>query len=173
MEKIDKIKFKEKATPDDKMARKGALMIEAEKNGQTFQVIGTHLNAGGPIEVRHSQVTQIREELLDVYKKDSVPQFICGDMNMRMTSDSYPFMLEKYDATDGPIEVSEAMRTTCFDKENRLWRDDVIIDFIFYRANQIEPESIIRSSPCFRNQWNKKGDEWLSDHPPMVIEVKF
>ena len=92
---------------------------------------------------------------------------------MKMNSDNYAFMLSEFDAINGPLEVSEAMRTTCFDKENRLWRDDVIIDFIFYRANAVVPDSIVRSVPCFRNQWNKKGDEWLSDHPPMVIEVKF
>lgn len=172
IQKIDNIKFKEKATADDKMARKGALMIEGEKNGQKFQVIGTHLNAGGPIEVRHSQVTQIREELLEPYKEENVPQFICGDMNMRKESDNYAFMLETYDAVDGELAVSEAMRTTCFDKKNRLFRDDVI-DFIFYRANGVVPERIERSVPCFRQQWNKKGDEWLSDHPPMVIEVDF
>ncbi|MEZ5024814.1 MAG: hypothetical protein R2728_16440 [Chitinophagales bacterium] len=51
------------------MARKGALMIEGEKNGQKFQVIGTHLNAGGPIEVRHSQVTQIRRITRSLYEK--------------------------------------------------------------------------------------------------------
>ncbi|MEZ5008809.1 MAG: endonuclease/exonuclease/phosphatase family protein [Chitinophagales bacterium] len=172
VKKVDNIKFREKATADDKMARKGALMIEGEKNGQKFQVIGTHLNAGGPIEVRHSQVTQIREELLDPYMKKGVPQFICGDMNMRKESDNYDFMLKTYDAVDGALEVSEAMRTTCFDKNDRLFRDDVI-DFIFYRANGVKPVSIQRSVPCFQQQWNKKGEEWLSDHPPMVIEVDF
>jgi endonuclease/exonuclease/phosphatase family metal-dependent hydrolase len=173
IDKVDKIKFKEKATPDDKMARKGALMVQGEKNGQAFQIIGTHLNAGGPIEVRHSQVTQIKEELLNEYYQDSIPQIICGDMNMRMESDNYPFMLKTFDAEDGPLQVSEAMRTTCFDKENRLWRDDVIIDFIFYRANLVTPDSIVRRVPCFQNKWNKKGDTWLSDHPPMEIEIKF
>lgn len=172
IDKIDKIKFKEKATPDDKMARKGALMVEGEKNGQKFQVIGTHLNAGGPIAVRHSQVTQIREELLDPYKEENVPQLICGDMNMHKESDNYQFMLDTYDAVDGELEVSEAMRTTCFDKQNRLFRDDVI-DFIFYRANGVEPTSIQRSVPCIRQKWNKKGEEWLSDHPPMAIEIQF
>ena len=115
---------------------------------------------------------QIREELLDVYHVDSIPQIICGDMNMRKESDNYPFMLETYDAIDGDLEVSEAMRTTCFDKKNRLFRDDVI-DFVFYRANNVFPESIIRRVPCYRSKWNKKGDEWLSDHPPMEIEIKF
>ncbi|MEZ5024815.1 MAG: hypothetical protein R2728_16445 [Chitinophagales bacterium] len=61
-------------------------------------------------------------------KKD-VPQFICGDMNMRKESDNYDFMPKTYDAVDGALEVSEAMRTTCFDKNDRLFRDDVI-DFI-------------------------------------------
>ena len=172
IEKVDKIKFKEKATADDKMARKGALMIEGEKNGQSFQVVGTHLNAGGPIKVRHSQVKQIRAELLDPYQKENVPQIIGGDMNMRKESDNYPFMLKTYDAVNGPLEVSEEVRTTCFDKKGRLFRDNVI-DFIFYRANGKEPQNIKRWVPCYRNVWNKKGEMWLSDHPAMAIEINF
>lgn len=172
MEKIDVIKFREKATADDKMARKGALMVEAEKNGVTFQVIGTHLNAGGPIEVRHSQVQQIRDELLDVYHKESVPQIICGDMNMGKESDNYPFMLKTYDAIDGPMDVEPSMRTTCFDKQGRLFDDDVI-DFVFYRANGTTPRYVQRHVPCYRQKWNKKGEEWLSDHPPIAIDIVF
>jgi len=172
IEKVDKVKFKEKATSDDKMARKGALMVEGEKNGHRFQVVGTHLNAGGPIEVRHSQVKQIRDELLIPYQETGVPQIIGGDMNMRKESDNYPFMLKTYDAVDGELEVSEAMRNGCPEKNNRPFRDDVI-DFIFYRGNDKHPKSVIRRVPCFSNEWNKDGDEWLSDHPPMEIELKF
>ena len=172
IEKIDKVKFKEKATSDDKMARKGALMVEGEKNGHRIQVVGTHLNAGGPIEVRHSQVKQIRDELLLPYQTDGVPQIIGGDMNMRKESENYPFMLETYDAVDGPLEVEAAMRTTCFDKRGRLFRDDVI-DFLFYRANGKDPKSVKRIVPCYTSKWNKEGDTWLSDHPPMVIELTY
>ena len=172
IKKVDKVKFREKATSDDKMARKGALMVEGEKNGHRFQVIGTHLNAGGPIEVRHSQVRQIREELLLPYQTEGVPQIIGGDMNMRKESDNYPFMLETYDAVDGPLKVSEAMRNGCPEKNDRPYNDDVI-DFIFYRSNGKEPRQVIRGVPCFSNKWNKKGDEWLSDHPPMEIELTY
>lgn len=172
IEKVDRIKFREKATADDKMARKGALMIEGEKNGHSFQVIGTHLNAGGPIEVRHSQVTQIRDELLNPYQREDVPQIICGDMNMRKESANYPFMLKTYDAIDGPLVVDPAMRTSCYDKKGRLFRDDVI-DFIFYRANGKAADESIRRVPCISAVWNKCGDSWLSDHPPMEIELKY
>jgi len=172
IKKVDKVKFKEKATSDDKMARKGALMVEGEKNGHRFQIVGTHLNAGGPIKVRHSQVQQIRDELLIPYQKEGVPQIIGGDMNMRKQSDNYPFMLKTYDAEDGHLEVSEAMRNGCPEKNNRSFRDDVI-DFIFYRSNNKEPRQVIRRVPCFSNQWNKDGDDWLSDHPPMEIELKY
>ena len=44
IKKVGTVKFREKATSDDKMARKGALMVEFQKNNHTFQVIGTHLN---------------------------------------------------------------------------------------------------------------------------------
>lgn len=172
IEKIDRIKFHEKATSDDKLARKGALMVEGTIDGQPFQVVGTHLNAGGPIEVRHHQVEQIRNELLEPYARDSVPQIICGDMNMRKESENYPFMLETYDAVDGPLVVSEAMRTDCYDKKDRLFNDDVI-DFIFYRANGIKPAALQRSVPCYRSQWGCDGEAWLSDHPPMAIEIRF
>jgi hypothetical protein len=93
-------------------------------------------------------------------------------MNMHMQSDNYAFMLETYDAVNGPLDVSDAMRTTCFDKKDRLFRDDVI-DFIFYRANGKQPAAIQRSVPCYRKVWNKKGEAWLSDHPPMAVEITF
>lgn len=172
IEKLDRVKFNEKATADDKMARKGALLVEGAKEGHRFQVIGTHLNAGGPMDVRHSQVTQIRTELLLPYQREGVPQIIGGDMNMRKESDNYAFMLDTYDAEDGPLEVSEAMRTDCYDKKGRLFRDDVI-DFIFLRNNGKEPKMVRRSVPCYRGVWNKKGDAWLSDHPPMAIELIY
>ena len=172
VEKVDKVKFREKATSDDKMARKGALMVEGEKNGHRFQVVGTHLNAGGPMEVRHSQVRQIRDELLLPYEETGIPQIIGGDMNMRKESDNYPFMLETYDAVDGPLEVEESMRVDCFDKKGRLFRDDVI-DFIFYRGNGKVPDSVRRWVPCYRSTWGKDGEAWLSDHPPMAIELIY
>lgn len=172
LEKLQAVKFRQKATPDDKMARKGALMVEGTKGSLTFQVTGTHLNAGGPIGVRHSQVEQIRDDLLVPHARSGVPQIIGGDMNMRKFSDNYAFMLETFNAKDGPLEVSPAMRTTCYDKHGRLFRDDVI-DFVFYKGNGLEPVHTIRRVPCFTGEWGRHGETWLSDHPPMEIELTF
>lgn len=93
-------------------------------------------------------------------------------MNMRKFSENYAFMLETFNAKDGPLEVSPAMRTTCYDKHGRLFRDDVI-DFVFYKGNGLEPVDTIRRVPCFTGEWGRRGETWLSDHPPMEIELTF
>ena len=46
------------------MAKKGALMVKLNKNGQEFYVVGTHLNAAGSDDYRICQLKQLKTELL-------------------------------------------------------------------------------------------------------------
>jgi endonuclease/exonuclease/phosphatase family metal-dependent hydrolase len=124
----------------DCFAKKGAGLYEGEWNGKPFQVLGTHLNAGGPVWIREEQFKQIRDDLLQPFQKLGVPQIICGDMNTRLTrTEAYNFMIETLDVIDVP--VSNQRKSTKPPKEGdektlyTTATDSVFIDYIFHRPN--------------------------------------
>lgn len=65
----------------DCLSGKGAYLLEFKKNGQPFQVVGTHTQSGGEHETARKQYRQIKEKLLDKYYKNGVPQILLGDLN--------------------------------------------------------------------------------------------
>jgi endonuclease/exonuclease/phosphatase family metal-dependent hydrolase len=85
-------------------SRKGALMVEVEKDGYTYQLIGTHLQAfDSPKkeEIRNKQLLQIKNELVDPYHVDGVPQLLCGDFNIHKRDVKlYTQMLKSLSACD-------------------------------------------------------------------------
>jgi endonuclease/exonuclease/phosphatase family metal-dependent hydrolase len=124
----------------DCFAKKGAGLYEGEWNGKPFQVLGTHLNAGGPVWIREEQFKQMRDDLLLPFQKLRVPQIICGDMNTRLTNtEAYNFMIETLDLIDVP--VSNQRKSTKPPKEGAektlytTATDSVFIDYIFHRPN--------------------------------------
>ncbi len=181
IEKLKQIKFKKTHGLDNKMARKGALMVQGEKDGQRFQVIGTHLNAGGPFFVKLSQVKQIREELMDRYRLFNVPQFICGDFNIhKKNPDDYARMMEILEAKDG--ELLGDIKFTCGLKrqvglkvqtgqcaEDRPVPD--VIDYIFVKPNNCKIESVERKVPQISSECPFNDD--LSDHQPVEGHIIF
>src|SRR5580692_1153635 len=82
----------------DWLACKGAILIQSEKNGFAFQLIGTHLQSDfggkGSQNIRKLQCEQIRKELMEPFMEDGVPQFLAGDFNtMHHESENYEQML--------------------------------------------------------------------------------
>jgi endonuclease/exonuclease/phosphatase family metal-dependent hydrolase len=172
MRYLAEIDFSECAGFDDCFARKGALLVETEWDGVTVQVLGTHLQAGGPHSIRHSQYDEIRA-LLDLHRKPGVPQLICGDMNTsHLDSANYVRMMTAMDAEDGPLifEHEETERGYKNDMHRGGFRNDRIIDYIFYRGNGLPADSIRRSMPVICERWNRRHED-LSDHFPVKIEV--
>jgi sphingomyelin phosphodiesterase len=172
IEKLGVTKFKQKAGFDNKMARKGALMVEMEKNGKKYHFVGTHLNAGGPIEVRRSQVVQIKE-LVEKHEMENVPVIIAGDFNINIKSDTYPFILETLGVEDGVL-TGERQCTTSGDNDYN--RDNPnkceVIDYIFYKGNGVDYEFIERSLPVIEYPF-KEGRKSLADHEPVEMYIKF
>ena len=171
IKKVETICFKERWGLDNRMARKGALMIEGEKNGQPFQIIGTHLNAGGPPEVRLSQVRAIRDELILPYKKENVPQIICGDFNIDKTTNTYDEMMKILAAEDGNLEGTiKVTHGPSNDMSGGSYGG--IIDYIFYKNNGKETISTTRKVPKIQYQWHEKHKD-LADHNPVEMRIEW
>ena len=151
----------------DCIAKKGAGLWEGEWNGKRFQVLGTHLNAGGPQWIRKEQYLQMSEELLEPYSKMGVPQFLCGDMNTHKEKlIDYTLMLEMLDAEDTPT-FSEQVNTTVKDKS--------VIDYILLRPNGAAVQILDKNIQRFnaKSEVIDRLGGTLSDHLAVDITVKL
>ena len=139
-------------SPPRCFANKGALLVEGEFDGQKFQLLGTHIQAGGPDSIKQKQYEAIRV-LTDQYKEEGVPQILVGDFNKgKDNGDSYYKMLSTLDVKDYEPD-SEMKFTAGSDNDFRLGGDDRLIDFIFYRPNGLEPKKMIRNVRRFRSEY--------------------
>ncbi len=159
---------------DDCFARKGALMVELQFRGRPVQILGTHLQAGGPHHIRHSQYQEMRQ-LLDKHSRQGVPQLVCGDMNTRRSDvENYSIMMETLDAEDGPFEGERQF--TADGAWNDLCgggsRNRRVIDYIFVRDKSDLLQPVRRWIPVIRKQWSVVHDD-LSDHNPVAIEIDW
>tara|TARA_B110000459_G_scaffold39253_2_gene42466 strand:- start:1833 stop:2696 length:864 start_codon:yes stop_codon:yes gene_type:complete len=133
----------------DCFAKKGAILLEGTFQDKHFQVLGTHLNAGGPQWIRQEQYKQIRN-LLDDFTKLNVPQIICGDMNTSKESkENYIEMLEMMDVVDPPTTSAQKFTTA---------KNSSVIDYVFLKTNR----SSIRM--------NSKEVLWINPNKLAVIE---
>jgi endonuclease/exonuclease/phosphatase family metal-dependent hydrolase len=169
---LEEIDYVECAGFDDCFARKGALLLAGEFNGKAFQILGTHLQAGGSDAIRTSQFAEMRS-LLDRHKQAEVPQIIAGDMNTGHTDTAqYHEMLSILDAEDGPLTIS--LPTVKGGYPNDLHSNGVrsfrVIDFVFYRANGRPANKIEREMPHFQAPWSRKRKD-LSDHFPVAFSI--
>jgi endonuclease/exonuclease/phosphatase family metal-dependent hydrolase len=173
LKKLKQIKYKDCDGFTDCFAHKGALLVEGEWEGQKFQLLGTHIQAGGPYPVRQSQYEQIRG-LIDTYKQEGVPQLLAGDFNMGIDrGDPYYQMLKTLDVEEY-VPDSELKYTASTLNDIRGGDDDRLIDFIFYRPNGTQPKQLIRNvrrfatiQPCFKKYCD------LSDHFGVEAIIRF
>lgn len=178
LEEIGEIAYNDCET-DGCLARKGVLMVEGEHEGHRFQILGTH-NNGGP--VNDKQFIQLRDELLEPYKKEGVPQFICGDFNTKKGSpnNQWQTMINAFDADTSYIQHddrSEIHKQT-FVVEDVYTR---LPDFIFIRTNgctdlQVNRISTVSFGPTWVQGPSKKvfgQTVGYSDHYPVQISLQF
>lgn len=149
----------------DCFAKKGAMLLEGEVNGEKFQILGTHLNAGGPHWIRQEQYKQVRG-LLEDFNKLGVPQIVCGDMNTHKENEEhYLDMLEMLDVQDDETDSEQKFTTA----KNRS-----VIDYIFTRTNDsgiaLERKEVLWINP---NQIEviEKLHGNLSDH--LALKARF
>jgi endonuclease/exonuclease/phosphatase family metal-dependent hydrolase len=149
----------------DCLARKGSAIFEGERNGKTFQILGTHLNSTKEQHIRELQYEQLYEELLKPFEKPGVAQIICGDLNTKKSNlESYTSMLKKLDAIDIQTNSNQKMTTVT---------DKVEIDYILLRKNNAEINVESKHIKIFDAKVKviDKLAGTLSDH--LAVEVNF
>ena len=160
----------------DCWSRKGALLAEGEFHGQTFQILGTHLEAGGS---RERKVEQYREldSLFTHFRKDGVPQIACGDFNTKKFKDTtwYNQLVSILGMKDGQLLSEQKFTSDSYINDIKIQRGDKkkksVIDFIFYGSNGVEA-SVNRYVRMPRWQWSKHRKD-LSDHFAVEAQIKF
>ncbi len=171
MEMVKTIQFKDCATWDC-LARKGAMLLEGTWNGKTFQLMGTHLQADEYQDVRYKQMDEIYTDLLAPYRRNGVPQIVCGDMNTEAEiKERYCTMLDCFGAENG--EISGVEKCTYDGVNNDIAqsygvKDKTTYDYILLRNNGQKVNIIKRSVSIL-----KKGKKQLSDHYGIVCELNF
>lgn len=162
---LEDIRFTKCKGIPDCFARKGAMLLEGEHDGQRFQVLGTHLQSVGPQAIRQAQYDEMRA-LLDRHREEGVPQIVCGDMNTsKQNSDDYASMLRSLDVEDGPLDLQLEGQDNVFPNDLRTWGNGEfeVIDYVFYRPNKKQPKKVTRTMRSIRKPWCRKHKD-LSDH---------
>lgn len=134
----------------DCFAKKGAALLEGEFNGKTFQILGTHLNAGGPHWI-HQEQYKYMSQLLNDFKKLNVPQIVCGDMNTHKEETfNYENMLNMLDCEDIETNSKQVFTTA---------KDRSVIDYIMLRKNNSSIKAI------------NKEILWLKSKAPVIEKL--
>ena len=174
LRQLEEIKFTKCYGFADCFARKGALLLEGEHEGQTFQVLGTHLQSVGPQETRQAQYQDMRA-MLDRHQRPNVPQIVCGDMNTsKSKQQDYQEMLAALDVEDGPMEIQVEGKDEIYPNDMRSWGNGKfeVIDYVFYRSNSKPARQVTRKLCSIHKRWSKKHHD-LSDHFAVDFSVSW
>lgn len=158
----------------DCLANKGSLLVEVEHPKKKFQLLGTHMQAGGGPIIKANQHDEAGA-LLKKYKVKGIPQFAAGDFNThKVDTVLYPHLLKSLDAEDGEIyselKFSSDHLLNDMDSYNPNRRN--LIDFILMRSNGWQPHKAGRFIIAFEKQWSKKHKS-LSDHNAVVLKMNL
>lgn len=156
----------------DKLARKGAMLVEVEHPVKHFQLLGTHMEAGGSKELKATQYKEAGE-LLKRHEQNGVPQFACGDFNTkRVDTVLYPKLINCLQMEDGDIctelKCTSDHLLNDMDTYNPTRRN--LIDYVFFKANGVLPKTITRCVMQYEQRWSKKHKS-LSDHNAVVLRM--
>ncbi len=170
---LEKIKYDDCKGFADCAARKGALLLEVNDGKKTFQVFGTHMQAGGGRELKQKQIEQAAT-LMRQFRKPGIPQFACGDFNVHVNDTVlFPKLLADFEALSGPLS-SEQQFTSDHGLNDMKKRYNPnkrnTVDHILYKGNGIKPKFISREVRVYRHQWHKKHQD-LSDHYALLMKV--
>jgi endonuclease/exonuclease/phosphatase family metal-dependent hydrolase len=147
----------------DALARKGAMLLEGCWHGQPFQIVGTHLQADTPYDLRQKQLIQLKNQLLIPCEKEGVPQFICGDMNTCYKNcDEYKDMLTILEAEDEAFPDGNIGTSSSGE----------VIDYVLVSNHNPSILKIARNIMTITHQWSTQKN-WLSDHRAVEATIFF
>jgi endonuclease/exonuclease/phosphatase family metal-dependent hydrolase len=158
----------------DCMGNKGAMLIEVQHPAIKFQLLGTHIQAGGSRELKTSQYTEA-SALLKQHAVPGVPQFAAGDFNTHKSDTVlYPRLCEILRAEDG--DISSDLKYTTDHLLNDMGKPNPkkrsVIDYVFYIPNGVKFKSAERCVREFEQRWSTQHKD-LSDHNALVLTVKI
>lgn len=158
----------------DAKSNKGAVLMQADIQGNKFQVILTHMQSGKYDDIRRQQFEQIKKELIEKYANENTALFICGDLNTeRNNQKEYEFMLSCLGAIDGSNsgEFKDSYDGTSNRLAKKVWKEaSTNLDYILLKKNKAAIEVLYTKVKAFTRAWKKNMLD-LSDH--YAIECKF
>lgn len=157
---LDTITFKN-CKGADCLAKKGAILIELEKDRQVFQVLGTHLQSMDKDKHEAIRKTQRKHitTFLNKNKKVNVPQLLCGDFNT-----NYNNLNRRIDLLND-LEITKAYVPDEITWPHKFYKTkkthSATLDYIF-----IKPNNFIFSNAQTKvhNFYDNKRKLALSDH---------
>lgn len=165
----------DKGIEADRMAAKGCVLVELEKDGQAIQIAGTHLQAGGGgegNEIRAKQYEDIRM-LLNQHQKEQVPQILAGDMNTRKSDNSrYQLMLETLKMKDFSLDEEEPYTIDAKNSWKSLNHDPIQLDYILLASNGVK-QSIYQQKVLRPKRRHKGAIIDLADHYGVLAFLKW
>ncbi len=169
---LEKIKYNEcKGTPDCR-ARKGVILVEVNDGKRTYQIAGTHMQAGGGRAIKQSQIEQAGE-LMRQFRKEGVPQIFCGDFNVR-NNDTAMFSKLLKDCESDAGTLSGELQYTSDHKLNDMYDHNPdkrnTVDHILYKGNGVEPKFVSRTVRAYKQRYHKKHVD-LSDHYALLMKL--
>lgn len=159
----------------DAFARKGAVLLQGQFGGTTFQLIATHLQDDNyPQAIREIQLKEIYQKLIVPFSSANTPQIICGDFNTdEKTVGNYQRMLLGLNAEDG--EITGSLKITFDDESNDAYKsihpDPRRIDYILTRNSHLI-QAISRRVAVIKSSWGN-NKEYLSDHNGIEADIIF
>lgn len=172
MRELSKVEFKDKAGFDNRMARKGALMVEVNKHGQHFQVIGTHLNTIN-FDVKASQLLQIKKDLVDKYGSEKIPLVIAGDFNMdKDDSKNLDTMLDILQVKDYSIDGPDKFTYDYTNNDLSIGKSRKTIDYVYFKPEKLRVRKVLRQIPDIKKRWSK-AKKSLSDYNPVELLIYY
>ncbi len=158
----------------DCAGRKGCLLAEVQHPIQKFQVLGTHMQAGGGNELKISQYKEAGA-LLKKHAVNGEPQFAAGDFNTRKnTTDLYPSLIQCMEVEDGDITGELQATSDHLLNDMDTYRPDKrnLIDYVFYRSNGFKAGRVVRCVRRFMQPWSKAHKD-LSDHFAVLMKMEL
>ncbi len=165
LELLGTIAFK-RCEGGDCLSKKGAILVELEKEGQVFQVLGTHLQSGNKNtreKIRATQRYQLNE-FLAIHRQPNIPQLLCGDFN----TDFNNTKRRKAMLSDLEIEPLEIPYHHTWPNVYEQSKNEktYVLDYIFVRKNGFQLKSKMYQALSF---FNKKKNMALSDHKAVEL----